>query len=120
MLKHYIKIVFRKLKTNRSFFMLNIFSLLIGILCCSYIMLWVINELSFDNFHKNGDRIYRINKIWRKGETAHYSTTPAPLGISLKQDFPEVEDTVRFEFAPQMSVRHKEKKFFESGIAFSD
>ncbi|MBN1271629.1 MAG: ABC transporter permease [Candidatus Aminicenantes bacterium] len=94
--------------------------LAIGIASCVLILLWVQDELSYDNFHEKADQIYRVNKIWRKGEIAHYATTPAPLAQALKEEFPEIINSTRFQPAAQMIVAHEETTFYENNGAYVD
>jgi hypothetical protein len=60
MLKNYLKIAFRNLARNRLYSSINIFGLAAGLAVCLLIMLYILDELSYDKHHKDGDRIYRI------------------------------------------------------------
>ncbi len=97
MLKNYIKIAFRNLKRNRIFSFINIFGLSIGLACCILIMLFVNSELSYDSFHKNTDRIFRISLFENYAEDDQHfnSITSASLGPLLKDYFPEIENYIR-------------------------
>lgn len=101
MLKNYFKIAFRNLFKNKVYSFINIFGLAIGIACCLLIGLYVQNEWSFDRFHSNSDRIYRV---WTKGtasdgEIKLHTGTPLPLGPALKENIPEIEQfTYIFQF----------------------
>ncbi|MCJ7579394.1 MAG: ABC transporter permease, partial [Candidatus Aminicenantes bacterium] len=72
MLKNYLKVAFRNMKRHKNVSFINITGLAIGITCCILILLWVQDELSFDQFHKNADNIYRINKKYQIGTETGY------------------------------------------------
>ncbi|MBN1213078.1 MAG: ABC transporter permease, partial [candidate division Zixibacteria bacterium] len=75
---------------------------------------------SWDSFHEKGKDIYRVTKIWRKGEVSHYATTPAALGPALGQEVPGVVNFARFFPAGNISVKAANETFTESGIGFAD
>ena len=113
MFKQEIKLIFRLLKRQLVISAINIFGLAMGMACCILIFMWVLDELSFDRFHESGDRIYRVNKIWRKGETAHYATTPAPLAEALKEDYPEINHATRIRNVQSVLMTYGEHVFQE-------
>ncbi|SDE05177.1 ABC-type antimicrobial peptide transport system, permease component [Mucilaginibacter pineti] len=96
MLKNYFKTAWRNLIRNISFSVINILGLAIGMASAILILLWIQNEMSHDQFHEKKDRLYVANNRDKfNGELWAWSTTPKPLGLALKQDYPEVEDAVR-------------------------
>ncbi len=120
MLKNYFKIALRQIKQQKGYSFINISGLAIGVACCLLILLWVQDELSYDRFHENADHIYRVIKIWRKGEIAHYATTPAPLAQALKEEFSEISNSARFNPAGQMIVAHSKTTFYDNNGAYAD
>jgi len=120
MFKSYFKTAIRQIKRQKGYSFINISGLAIGMTCCVLILLWVQDELSYDKFHENADHIYRVIKIWRKGETAHYATTPAPLAQALKEEFPEINNSARFDPAGQMIVAYDKTTFYEINGAYAD
>ncbi len=60
MLKNYIKITYRNLLKHKGFSVINILGLAVGLTVCTLILLYVNHEISYDNFHKNADQIYRL------------------------------------------------------------
>jgi putative ABC transport system permease protein len=97
MIINYIKIAFRNLKTHKLFSFINIFGLAIGIATCLVISLWVLRELSYDDFHQNSDRIYRVERELFRDQL--YSRWPVTSGLykqALINDIPEIENAVRF------------------------
>jgi putative ABC transport system permease protein len=97
MIKNYFKIAWRNLLKNKGFSAINIFGLAIGIACCLLITLYVTDELSYDRYHKNQDRIFRLNFDVKFGGTEQsFAQTPDILGPTLKNDYPQVENFTRF------------------------
>lgn len=121
----YLKIAFRKIRRQRIFAFINIAGLSVGLACCTVIILYVTNELSYDKYHEDANRIYRIasHTINSVGESRS-ATTPAPLGPELKASYPEIEEAVRiippYENASHVLVAREEKRFFEHRIWFAD
>jgi len=120
MVRNYILVALRNMKRHRGYSFINIFGLAMGMACCILIFMWVLDELSFDRFHENGDLLYRVNKIWRKGETAHYATTPAPLAEALKEKFPEILNATKIRNIPSVLMTYDEHVFQEPNGIFAD
>ena len=96
MLLNYLKIAWRNLQKHRFLSVLNIVGLSVGICCFLLIALYISNELSYDKYHVNNDRIYRINADLVFGGTSlSMAVTPDPMGAVLKKDYPEVEQFTR-------------------------
>ncbi len=96
MIRNYLKIAFRNLIKHKAYSFINIFGLAIGIASCLLIILYVQNELSYDRFNKNADRIFRINTDLKFGATElHIPVCPDMMGPDLKQDYPQVEEYTR-------------------------
>ena len=110
MLKNYLKIAIRNLFKNKVYSFINIFGLSIGLACCLLIMMFVKNELSFDRFHKNPDNIYRaaLYENYGKDEKHFNSITPAQLGPMLKDNIPEIKNSVRISrYSGQVKTNDK-------------
>jgi putative ABC transport system permease protein len=96
MIRNYLKIALRNLQKNKAFSFLNISGLAIGMASALLILLWVQNEISFDRFHKNKDYIYEAwNRGTFDGKMQCWNNTPKILGLTLKKDYPEVENMAR-------------------------
>jgi len=96
MLKNYLKIAFRNLKRYKAYSYINIGGLSIGVACCLLILLYINDELSYDSFHENADRIYRINTYLKFGDTElNIPVVSDMMGQLLKQDYPQVEEYTR-------------------------
>lgn len=120
MFKNYIKITLRNIKRHKSVSVINITGLAIGITCCILILLWVQDELSFNQFHENADNIYRINKKYQLGnETGYNLSTPFALARSVKENYAEVKDATNF-YRQRALVKSGDKSFTESRVCFTD
>ena len=118
MIRNYLKIALRNLNKYKGYSFINIFGLAIGIACSILIFLWIIYQRSYDTFHVNADRIYRIAVKGSIGNTSiHYSATPAILAGKLKDIFPEVEQTVRMRrFDSAVPVSYQGKLFNQKNV----
>jgi len=119
MFKNYIKIALRNILKYKMHSLINILGLSIGIACCLLLVLFIMNELSYDSFHKNKHKIFRINYSFvRENTTQIQATTQAPLAPALKKEFPEIKYATRFLF-PEYTVKYQENLFTEKAT-FTD
>lgn len=96
MLKNYLKVAWRNLLRNRTFSVINITGLAIGLGCFLLIALYVLDELSFDRYYDKAGNIYRINMDARwGGQELRVAETSDMMGGLLKKDYPEVENFSR-------------------------
>ena len=121
MIKNYLKIAFRNLWKQKGYTFINIFGLAVGLACCIIILLYVAHELSYDKHHENSDRIYRvISKIDFSGNYLELATAPAPMGPTLRQDFPEVESAARIRPIGSRTVKKGDISLNEQGFVLAD
>ena len=98
MFRNSLLTAFRNIKRHKGHGFINILGLSIGLTCCILIFLWVHHELSFDRFHENAERIFRVVEMQEQsGEPFPVAVTPAALGPGMLQDFPEVINFTRFQ-----------------------
>jgi len=98
MLRNYLKIAFRNLLKHKSFSFINIAGVAIGLACFLLLAIYVKDELSYDRYNANAERIYRMSRTFlSKDGTAslRLGHVAPPFGPLVKQDFPEVEQVVR-------------------------
>ncbi|QIP12929.1 FtsX-like permease family protein [Spirosoma aureum] len=98
MFRNYIKIAFRNLSKHKTFSFINITGVAVGLACFLLIALYVRDELSYDRYNANTDRIFRVTRTFLSSEgTASLKLAQAapPFGPLIKQDFPDVEQVVR-------------------------
>lgn len=119
MLKNFLKIAFRGLWRNKSFSVINISGLAIGMAAAMLILLWVQNELSYDRFYTRTDRIALLySRDMNNGRVDVWSNTSGLMAQELKKSYPEVEDAARFRtvyFLTTAGDRH-----FNTEGAFAD
>ena len=127
MIKNYLKIAWRNLTRNKTFSLVNIAGLAIGLGSFILIILYVVDELSFDKYNVNASRIYRVDSDIRFGGTdLKLAVNSDMMGSTLKKDYPQVEQYVRFynsngsklvkkgsEFITEPRVVHADSTLFE-------
>lgn len=99
MLRNYLRTALRVLRRHPSYTAINLAGLSIGIAASFLLLLFVKNEITFDQKHENADRIYRAWVLEDYGEDQQFfnTTTPVPLGPGLQANLPEIETFVRFD-----------------------
>lgn len=114
MLQNYIKIALRNLRRFKGFAFINLFGLSLGLAAGILIMMFVIDEFSFDQFHTKRDRVYRVlSQLYSTESTAGESGMQGnawPIGDILRHDFPEVESVVYMKGGSQFLVNHEDKR----------
>ncbi|MCY7353011.1 MAG: ABC transporter permease [Cytophagaceae bacterium] len=96
MFRNYLKIAWRNLRKNKVYSGVNIIGLALGLACCTAIALYVLDEFQYDRFHANYDRIYRVVENQKQADGLfNVAVTPGPLGPSLVNDFPDVQQMTR-------------------------
>ena len=127
MFKNYLKIAWRNLLKNKTFSIVNIAGLAIGLACFILIALYVLDEISYDRYNDKADRIYRINSDIKFGGTdLKLAVTSDPMGATLRKDYPQVEEFVRIynsngsklikkgnEFIDEQDVAHADSTLFK-------
>lgn len=118
MFKNYLKTSFRNLLRHKSYTFINVLGLTVGLVTSIFILLWIIDELSFDRFHSNADRIFKvfINNTYRDGKIETYPATPAKLKDVIVQEIPEVELAAQHSFQTELLVKHETQAYNEIGI----
>ncbi len=121
MLKNYLKIAFRNLFRNKSYSFINIFGLAIGLTCTILIGLYVIHEFSYDKFHENGDRIYRVVESYNsEHEETWYATTFSALAPTLKSEFPSIKRVTHVYPTNGLVTGGDNQKYQEDTIIYGD
>ena len=104
MLYHYLKIAFRNLLKSRVFSFINIFGLAISVACASLVIFHVKKELSYDKGFEKHARIFRVTQEDVGQSSREWAATAPPLAPIMKQEFPEIEQSVRFLWPSQFQV----------------
>jgi putative ABC transport system permease protein len=121
MLKNLLKYSLRALSRQRSHVVINIIGLSVGMICSMVIALFIIHELSYDKFNEKKDRIYQVilnGKLGGQEVTVAY--TASPIGPTMKNEFPEVEDFLRMNNWDETIVRYGERSFSERHFLEAD
>ncbi len=123
MFKNYFTITFRNLTKYKVYSFINIAGLAVGMTCCILIYLYIQDETSYDRFHENSDRIFRIDWMSDNPQTR----TPHPMAQAMVRDFPEVQNAVTLSpiwgpglTRPTISVRYKDQLYDEKGFYSAD
>jgi putative ABC transport system permease protein len=121
MIRNYIKTAFRSLRKNKGFTAINILGLALGLATCLLIVLYVVDELSYDRYNAKSNRIYRVNEDLKLGENnVLYAVCMPPLAKTLKAEYPYVENAVRLKNAGTSHVKKGNFNISENKIAFAD
>lgn len=120
MIRNYVKTAYRNLLKNRVYSVINSVGLSVGLTCSTLIALWVYDELSYDTFNQNYDRIFRVTTT-KKTENglSTFARTGALVANTLNDNYPEVEQTVRLRRREEVVLRGG-KQTLESNIIFAD
>jgi putative ABC transport system permease protein len=122
MIKHYLKISFRSLWKYKSFSAINILGLAIGMAACLLILQYVSFKLSFDQFHKQADNIYRVvNDRYQQGKLIQHGTiTYSGVGRAMNNDFDDVVQNTVVEPSGEAIITYNDKKIAEPDLFFAD
>ena len=116
MIRNYFKTAWRNLLRYKLFSGLNIFGLATGMACSILIFLWVLDELSFDNFNSNADRIFRLTA---KVSDVNAAVVPPALAQAIKTQVPAIKNATRLAAAQEM-ITVGTKKFDEKKMFYAD
>jgi len=121
MIKNYLKIAFRNLWRHKSFSLINIIGLAIGLSAFMLIFLYVQFELSYDSFHAKADYIYRLNVDIKSSptETMKLSESTMPMGPALKADFPQIQEYTRV-IPNRLLLKVHEQLFQEKEVLYAE
>ena len=118
MLFNNIKLATRSILHKKGYSLTSVFGLSVGLMCCLIIALFVLDELSFDQYHEKKDRIFRLVTATQSGNSIAKIT--GPWGMAAKEEIPEVEDMTRIVFVGQMLFSHGDKLLYEDFGRFAD
>ncbi len=120
MLKNYLLIALRVLKKNTLFSIINIAGLSIGLAASIIIYLWVYDELSYDRFHENSERIYRVERDMQlEDERFHVPITAPPVGPKMLEAYPQVEAFVRIAY-DNVQAEDSNGDFINERLVYAD
>ncbi len=124
MLTNYFKIAFRNILRNKSFSLINIGGLAIGLTTFLAISLYIVDEFLYDRFHEKKDRIYRaVISAEFDGQTNKWGGAPNSLATTTMKEIPEVEKATRVfhhNFGDVGFIATETEKFSEKELFFAD
>ena len=121
MFKNYVKTAFRNLAKNKGYSAINIFGLAAGLASCLLILLYVFDEFSYDHYNEKIEQIYRLDAdIKFGGNQTITSLTPDPLGPTLKSEYPQVKQFVRFRSHGGKLVKKGDQNIQEDRVILTD
>ncbi|MBU8893060.1 MAG: ABC transporter permease [Bacteroidales bacterium] len=118
---NHIKISLRKIISDKIFSIIKILSLAISLACSILIFLWINHELSYDKFHPNYKRTYRVLQEFTQGkESTIYAPVCGPAGAGIKEKHPQVEYSARTYVWGNRLFKYEDKSFYESKMIISE
>ena len=121
MFENYFKTAWRSLRKNKTFTILNIIGLSIGVACSLLIALYVLDELSYDRFNSQADHIYRLDEQVKFGDFNYNGTqVPAIMGPTFAKDFNQIEQYTRFQSSPGVVIRKGSENIREDRVVYAD
>ena len=122
MLRNYLLIALRNLRKHKTFGFINITGVAVGLACFLLIALYVQDELSYDHYNTNANRIYRVTRTFLSSEgtpSLRLAQAAPPFGPLLKQDFPEAEEVLR-TIQTNGLIRYGENRFNEQDLFLAE
>src|SRR5689334_24181908 len=115
MLKNLILIAWRNIRKDKTYSAINILGLTIGITCSMILLMYILDELSFDRYHANAANIYRVVSNIKEPDNAFtWAVAQQPLAPELRDNYPEVKNAVRFDgFGGKPLFKNGDKSFYE-------
>lgn len=120
MFLNFLKVAFRKMKRQKGYALINVAGLAVGLTISAFILMWVVDELSFDRFHENNDRIHRVYVDLTAGSHMILALSMPELARALINEYPEVTDAVRISRPGRASVKFQEREFYENYVCYAD
>jgi len=121
MFKNYVIVTLRNIKKQKAYAFISIAGFAVGLATCILILLYVIHELSYDKFHANSNRIYRIGVEGNlSGSYVKYPRSNLGTGPTMLKDYPEVESFTRIYSLNRMPVEHNKIRFYEERLFYVD
>src|SRR5688500_11545462 len=119
MLRNYIKIAIRNLLRHKAFSFINVTGLSIGMACSILILLWVQDEFSYDKFHEDSERMFRITASLSDLDI-RAAVTSAPMSPAIKSEVPQIESSIRTTGNSTELFQVGEQMFEERRVLFAD
>ncbi len=121
MFKNYVLVTLRTLRRKPVFSLINLVGLAVGLATCMIIFLYVQHETTFDSFHKNADRIYRVTNVYEPANgTNSWIRTPPALAPAIAENFPGIANVTRMRYADEYIFRVEDNAFRVDNGMYAD
>lgn len=122
MIKNVLKMFLRNFKRQKGYSIINLTGLAIGLACCALISLYLFNELSFDRYHVDADKIFRVcTRINIQQSDIFLATSNNPIGLTLQRDYPEVLSSVRVRpMYSSVQIEVGDRTYVEQNVIFAE
>jgi len=121
MIKNIFRIIFRNISRQKGFTILNVTGLAVGMAASLLILMWVMDELSYENFNEHAGQIYMVNQDqFYTGDRFRVQVTPHPCAPVWKERIPEISETSRLVFLPKLLFSIGDKVFYETQVKAAD
>jgi len=120
MFGNYLKVAVRNIIRHKGYSLINVAGLAVGMTCCILILLWVQDELSYDRYNQNADRIYRLCIDANLGSQLRAPVSMAPAAPAMINEFPEVVNAARIVRPGGASVKYEDRTFQEENVGYAD
>ena len=121
MIKNIFRVVFRNISRQKGFTLINVTGLAVGLTAALLILMWVMDELSFENFNEHAGQIYMVHQDqFYTGKRFRVPVTPYPCAPVWNERIPEIRVTARMVLLPKMLFRIGDKVFYETQIKAAD
>jgi putative ABC transport system permease protein len=121
MFRNYLKVALRNIKKHKGYSLINISGLSVGMACCLVIFLYIASELTYDQYHEDADRIYRVAMYW-KVPSGEFQSAGVSAGVApgLNDRFTQVECAARIMPIHDMLVKNGNIRFYEDRMVYAD
>ncbi len=121
MIRNYIKIAIRNISRQKFYAIINITGLTIGLATSLLIVLYIIDEFSFDKFHADIDNMYRVDlKAQLSEQYMEIAYTSAPVASAFVEEIPEINEACRIAFKHDINVSYEDDSYTEKKVLLAD
>src|SRR5882724_44975 len=121
MFRNLVKIAFRNLLKDKAYSTINIVGLTIGISCSLLLLMYIMDELSYDTYHTKAKNIYRIISDIKEPDNAFtWAVVQRPMAVELRDNYPEVKNAVRFDGMNRTLYKNGDRQFYEDDFYLAD
>ncbi|WP_370089568.1 ABC transporter permease [Ekhidna sp.] len=121
LLKNFLKVSFRSMRKRWQYSAINLFGLIIGLSSVFGISIYVMQEMTYDRFHENGENIYRVVNIFKRSSgDFKYPSAPPALAPTIGTSLPGIERVTRLRTSDEILLKYGDKQFYESGGFYAD